>query len=90
MERQRRSTPTTELWWRCGCGSVRRGRRRLWVRDPRAGGAGNERRCEEVEDMFTSDEELRAAGNGVAAGNYKRRCVHKERSGAKQERVGEE
>jgi hypothetical protein len=87
MERQRRSAPTEELRWRYGCGSVQRGRRRLRVRDPRAGGAGDERRHEEVEDMFTGDEELQAASNGVAAGNYKRRCVHEERSGEKQERV---
>jgi hypothetical protein len=32
------------------------------------GGAGGERRREEAEELFTSDEELRAAVNGEAAG----------------------
>jgi hypothetical protein len=46
-------------------------------------GAGDERKHEEAEEMFTGDEELRAAGNGATAGNYRRRRVHEERSGAR-------
>jgi hypothetical protein len=53
------------------------------VRDPRVAGAGDERKREEVEEMFTGDEELRAAGNRATARNYRRRRVHEERSGAR-------
>jgi hypothetical protein len=73
MEQRRRSTPAAELRWRCGCGPVRQGRRRLRARDPCAGGAGDERRRDEGEELFTGDEELRAADNGAAAGSSWRR-----------------
>jgi hypothetical protein len=48
--------------------SVRRGKEGPWAQDPRAGGAGGEGGREEAEEVLTDDEELRAAGNGVAAG----------------------
>jgi hypothetical protein len=47
---------------------VRRGKEGLWAWDPRAGGAGGEGGREEAEEVLTDDEELRAAGNGAAAG----------------------
>jgi hypothetical protein len=44
------------------------GRRSFGCGIPRAGGAGGEGRSEEAEELFTGDEELREAVNGVAAG----------------------
>jgi hypothetical protein len=66
-QRWRRSMPTAELRWRrVLLGPV--GDEGPWARDPRAGGAGGEGGREEADEVLTDDEELRAAGNGVAAG----------------------
>jgi hypothetical protein len=51
------------------------GRRSFGCGIPRASRAGGEERSEEVEELFTGDEELRASVNGVAAGFLWRRRV---------------
>jgi hypothetical protein len=44
------------------------GRRSFGCEIPRAGGARGEGRREEAEELFTGDEEFRAAVNGAVAG----------------------